>query len=79
MASKAGSSSASKSGGGASLSSANGRNAAPGIKFSNDTERLQQINSIRKAPVGAQMKRVIGLLLKVQSRMLCLCYVSCNA
>ncbi|CAN1833643.1 hypothetical protein LINPERHAP1_LOCUS33838 [Linum perenne] len=66
MASKAGSSSASKSGGGASLSSANGRNAAPGIKFSNDTERLQQINSIRKAPVGAQMKRVIGLLLKTR-------------
>ncbi|KAL7138544.1 hypothetical protein ABFS83_10G170900 [Erythranthe nasuta] len=32
------------------------------VKFSNDTERLQHINSIRKAPVGAQMKRVIDLL-----------------
>ncbi|XP_022759908.1 general transcription factor IIE subunit 2-like [Durio zibethinus] len=32
------------------------------VKFSNDTERLQHINSIRKAPVGAQMKRVIDIL-----------------
>ena len=39
---------------------------APAIKFSNDTERLQHINSIRKAPVGAQIKRVIDLLLEVQ-------------
>lgn len=39
----------------------NGR--TPGsIKFSTDTERLQHVNSIRKAPVGAQMKRVIDLL-----------------
>ncbi|CDP09781.1 unnamed protein product [Coffea canephora] len=37
---------------------------SPPIKFSNDTERLQHINSIRKAPVGAQIKRVIDLLLE---------------
>ena len=49
----------------ATHASANGRNAAPAVKFSNDTERLQHINSIRKAPVGAQMKRVIDLLLEV--------------
>ncbi|CAI9111112.1 OLC1v1011251C1 [Oldenlandia corymbosa var. corymbosa] len=35
---------------------------SPPIKFSNDTERLQHINSIRKGPVGAQIKRVIDLL-----------------
>lgn len=44
---------------------ANGRTPAPAVKFSNDTERLQHINSIRKAPVGAQMKRVIDLLYEV--------------
>jgi len=44
---------------------ANGRNSKTGVKFSSDTERLQQINNIRKAPVGAQMKRVIDLLLEV--------------
>ena len=38
----------------------------PAVKFSNDTERLQHINSIRKAPVGAQIKRVIDLLLEVK-------------
>ena len=38
---------------------------APPVKFSNDTERLQHINSIRKGPVGAQIKRVIDLLLEV--------------
>ncbi|ESQ55332.1 hypothetical protein EUTSA_v10025896mg [Eutrema salsugineum] len=36
------------------------------VKFSSDTERLQLINSIRKAPVGAQMKRVIDLLMKTR-------------
>lgn len=41
------------------------RSPAPAVKFSNDTERLQHINSIRKAPVGAQIKRVIDLLLEV--------------
>nr|KAJ0196548.1 hypothetical protein LSAT_V11C700374590 [Lactuca sativa] len=35
---------------------------SPPIKFSNDTERLQHINNIRKGPVGAQIKRVIDLL-----------------
>lgn len=45
----------------------NGRSPTPpvAVKFSNDTERLQHINSIRKAPVGAQMKRVIDLLFEV--------------
>ncbi|TKY70928.1 Transcription initiation factor IIE subunit beta [Spatholobus suberectus] len=43
----------------------NGRTSAP-IKFSNDTERLQHVNSIRKAPVGAQMKRVINLLFETR-------------
>ncbi|XVF67616.1 hypothetical protein PTKIN_Ptkin10aG0135600 [Pterospermum kingtungense] len=38
-------------------------NTAP-VKFSNDTERLQHINSIRKASVGGQMKRVIDLLFR---------------
>lgn len=35
------------------------------VKFSNDTERLQHINNIRKSPVGAQIKRVIDLLFEV--------------
>ncbi|KAI3964342.1 hypothetical protein MKX01_024959 [Papaver californicum] len=35
---------------------------APAVKFSNDTERLQHINSIRKGPTGAQLKRVIAIL-----------------
>ncbi|GMY30262.1 transcription initiation factor IIE subunit beta-like [Fagus crenata] len=39
---------------------------APAVKFSNDTERLQHINSIRKSPVGAQIKRVINLLLETR-------------
>lgn len=38
---------------------------SPPVKFSNDTERLQHINSIRKSPVGAQIKRVIDRLLEV--------------
>uniref|UniRef100_A0ACD5TV57 Uncharacterized protein n=3 Tax=Avena sativa TaxID=4498 RepID=A0ACD5TV57_AVESA len=38
----------------------------PAIKFSNDTERLQHINSIRKSPVGAQIKLVIELLYKTR-------------
>ncbi|CAI0454385.1 unnamed protein product [Linum tenue] len=32
------------------------------VKFSNDMERLQIINGIRKGPVGSQIKRVIELL-----------------
>lgn len=46
---------------------ANAKSPAPAVKFSSDTERLQHINSIRKAPVGAQIKRVINLLLEVHS------------
>lgn len=41
------------------------RTISPAVKFSNDMERLQRINSIRKAPVGAQIKRVIDLLQEV--------------
>ncbi|KVI10902.1 Transcription factor TFIIE beta subunit, DNA-binding domain-containing protein [Cynara cardunculus var. scolymus] len=37
----------------------------PAVKFSNDTERLQHINNIRKSPVGAQIKRVIDLLFEL--------------
>jgi transcription initiation factor TFIIE subunit beta len=37
------------------------------IQFSNDTERLQHINSIRKIPIGAQIKLVIELLYNVFS------------
>ncbi|KAL8159050.1 hypothetical protein V2J09_000587 [Rumex salicifolius] len=40
--------------------------AAAPVKFSSDTDRLQHINSIRKAPVGAQMKRVIDLLFETR-------------
>ncbi|KAM0952874.1 putative transcription factor TFIIE beta subunit, DNA-binding domain, TFA2, Winged helix domain 2 [Dioscorea sansibarensis] len=36
------------------------------VKFSNDTERLQHINAIRKSPVGAQIKRVIDLLFETR-------------
>ncbi|OVA04071.1 Transcription factor TFIIE beta subunit [Macleaya cordata] len=39
---------------------------APAVKFSNDTERLQHINSIRKGPAGLQIKRVIDLLLETR-------------
>jgi len=47
-------------------SSASNNGRTPGaVKFSTDTERLQHVNSIRKAPVGAQMKRVIDLLFEV--------------
>jgi hypothetical protein len=34
--------------------------------FTNDTEKLQQIATIRKSPVGAQIKRVLDLLLEVE-------------
>lgn len=47
-----------------STSSSSSR-APAAVKFSNDTERLQHINTIRKSPVGAQIKRVIDLLLEV--------------
>ncbi|KAL5219171.1 hypothetical protein ABZP36_019855 [Zizania latifolia] len=36
------------------------------IKFSEDTQRLQIINSVRKSPVGAQIKLVIELLYKTR-------------
>lgn len=38
------------------------------IKFSNDTERLQRINSVRKSHTGAQIKLVIDLLYKVTAK-----------
>lgn len=34
--------------------------------FTNDTEKLQQIAIIQKSPVGAQIKRVLDLLLEVR-------------
>lgn len=37
------------------------------VKFSNDTERLQRINTTRKSPAGAQIKQVIDLLFKVHT------------
>lgn len=46
--------------------SASGKAPAAPVKFSNDTERLQHINSIRKAPVGAQIKKVIDLLFETR-------------
>lgn len=54
------------------------------VKFSNDTERLQHINSIRKAPVGAQMKRVIDLLFETRQALTLeqineICYVDMKA
>ncbi|XP_015896226.2 uncharacterized protein LOC107429959 [Ziziphus jujuba] len=57
---------------------------APAIKFSNDTDRLQHINSIRKSPVGAQIKRVIDLLLETRQAFTPeqineACYVDANA
>ncbi|KAL7229018.1 hypothetical protein ACSBR2_007669 [Camellia fascicularis] len=45
-----------------SSSSTNTKPPAPAVKFSNDTERLQHINSIHKGPIGAQIKRFIDLL-----------------
>ncbi|KAK1376436.1 TFIIE beta domain-containing protein [Heracleum sosnowskyi] len=63
---------------------ANAKSAAPAVKFSSDTERLQHINSIRKAPVGAQIKRVINLLLETRQAFTAeqineACYVDVNA
>lgn len=49
----------------------NAKSPAPAVKFSNDTERLQHINSIRKGSVGAQIKRVIDLLREVQLSLRC--------
>ncbi|KAF8380287.1 hypothetical protein HHK36_027769 [Tetracentron sinense] len=63
---------------------ASARAPAPAVKFSNDTERLQHINSIRKSPVGAQIKRVIDLLLETRQAFTPeqineTCYVDVNA
>ncbi|CAK8564171.1 unnamed protein product [Lathyrus sativus] len=64
--------------------SINGRNSTTGIKFSKDTERLQQINTIRKAHVGAQMKRVIDMLFETRKaytpeQIIEACYVDMRA
>ncbi|KAJ4850569.1 hypothetical protein Tsubulata_030039 [Turnera subulata] len=64
--------------------STSARPPAPAVKFSNDTERLQHINSIRKAPVGAQIKRVIDLLLETRQALTPeqineACYVDVNS
>lgn len=40
------------------------------FSFLNDTEKLQQIAMIRKSPVGAQIKRVIDLLLETRQALL---------
>ena len=57
---------------------------APAVKFSNETERFQIINSIRRAPVRAQIKRVIDLLLERRATFTPelineACYVDVNA
>lgn len=44
---------------------AKAKSAASPAKFSELTDQLQEINSIRKAPVGSQIRRVINLLDKV--------------
>ncbi|URD97963.1 factor IIE subunit [Musa troglodytarum] len=54
------------------------------VKFSNDTERLQHINAIRKSPVGAQLKRVIDLLFETRQAFTPedineVCYVDVNS
>ncbi|KAG6387539.1 hypothetical protein SASPL_152731 [Salvia splendens] len=43
---------------------ANTKSAVAPTKFSENTEHLQEINNVRKAPVGAQIRRVINLLFK---------------
>ncbi|KAK6137627.1 hypothetical protein DH2020_028653 [Rehmannia glutinosa] len=86
VAAKAASSKAnsSKSMSSSTSSLANAKSPAPPVKFSNDTERLQHINSIRKAPVGAQIKRVIDLLFETRQAFTPeqineACYVDINA
>ncbi|GLT35585.1 hypothetical protein SLA2020_100250 [Shorea laevis] len=84
IAAKAGSSKPISSQRPAPSSAPNGRPPAPAVKFSNDTERLQHINSIRKAPAGAQIKRVIDLLLETRQALTPeqineACYVDTNA
>ncbi|KAG8374897.1 hypothetical protein BUALT_Bualt10G0043400 [Buddleja alternifolia] len=86
IAAKAGSSKAasSKSTPSSTSNFANAKSPAPPVKFSNDTERLQHVNSIRKAPVGAQIKRVIDLLFETRKAFTPeqineVCYVDINA
>ncbi|BBM98746.1 transcription initiation factor TFIIE subunit beta [Marchantia polymorpha subsp. ruderalis] len=40
------------------------------FSFTNDTEKLTQIATIRRAPVGAQIKRVLDLLLETRQSLL---------
>lgn len=40
------------------------------FSFTNDTEKLQQIATIQKSPVGAQIKRVLDLLLETRQSLL---------
>ncbi|GLU17347.1 hypothetical protein SLE2022_337180 [Rubroshorea leprosula] len=84
IAAKTGSSKPTSSQRPAPSSAPNGRPPTPAVKFSNDTERLQHINSIRKAPAGAQIKRVIDLLLETRQALTPeqineACYVDLNA
>uniref|UniRef100_A0A5B6ZG83 TFIIE beta domain-containing protein n=1 Tax=Davidia involucrata TaxID=16924 RepID=A0A5B6ZG83_DAVIN len=87
IAAKAGSSRAATNQKGTPVSAlplANSKSPAPAVKFSNDTERLQHINNIRKAPAGAQIKRVIDLLLETRQAFTPeqineACYVNTNA
>ncbi|XP_051137690.1 uncharacterized protein LOC127255936 [Andrographis paniculata] len=86
IAAKAGTSRAtiSKSMASSMSSFANGKSSAPAVKFSNDTERLQHINSVRRGPVGSQIKRVIDLLYETRKsfspeQINEVCYVDVNA
>lgn len=84
IAAKAGSSRAATNYRATPSTSVNTKPPVPAVKFSNDTERLQHINSIRKAPVGAQIKRVIDLLLETRQALTPeqineVCYVDINS
>jgi transcription initiation factor TFIIE subunit beta len=46
------------------------------FSFNSDKEKLQQIAIIRKSPVGAQIKRVIDLLLEVRQENPCCFFFS---
>ncbi|CAF1919835.1 unnamed protein product [Brassica napus] len=51
---------------------------APSVKFSNDTERLQFIDSLRKSPAGAHIKHVIELLIEVSASFKASLYTRAN-
>ncbi|KAF3433631.1 hypothetical protein FNV43_RR24734 [Rhamnella rubrinervis] len=56
----------------------------PTVKFSSDVARFQRIYSVRKSPVGAQIKHVIDLLLEKRQALTAeqinkACYVDVNA